>query len=113
MLLRPLPSLLCVVVVSLSRFVLGDIEFTKPAGGASVTGGSTLSIEWKDSGDAPSIADLQSYTLFLCAGGNENPVCSGLGRCDEESWGVRGRGCYGEVGQKEHGLIQSAGCRFN
>ena len=58
----------------LGRRALGDVEFTKPAGGASLTGGTTIQIEWKDSGNAPSISDLTSYQLFLCAGGNANPV---------------------------------------
>jgi hypothetical protein len=54
--------------------VLADVRFTKPAAGASIAGGTVLQVEWEDSGDAPSISDLTTYQLFLCAGGNENPV---------------------------------------
>ncbi len=56
------------------RAVLADVRFTKPAAGASIAGGTVLQVEWEDSGDAPSISDLTTYQLFLCAGGNENPV---------------------------------------
>ncbi|KAI9675377.1 MAG: hypothetical protein M1817_001281 [Caeruleum heppii] len=58
----------------LAPLTLADVEFTSPAPGASLSGGSTIAVEWKDSGDPPSIKDLQSYSLFLCAGGNENPI---------------------------------------
>ena len=53
-----------------------DVEITSPAAGASVTG-TTLNIQWKDSGDQPPITDLVSYQMFLCAGGNDpdNYVC--------------------------------------
>ncbi|KAI9832692.1 MAG: hypothetical protein M1819_004278 [Sarea resinae] len=50
--------------------VFADVKFTTPAAGAVLSPG-TLDIKWKDSGDAPSISDLKSYQLFLCAGGNE------------------------------------------
>jgi hypothetical protein len=50
--------------------VFADVKFTSPAAGATVSG-PTISIEWEESGDAPKIADLASYQLFLCAGGND------------------------------------------
>ncbi|KZF21542.1 hypothetical protein L228DRAFT_248266 [Xylona heveae TC161] len=49
--------------------VLADIEFTSPAAGQTLQPG-TITFTWKDSGDSPSISDLKSYQLFLCAGGN-------------------------------------------
>ncbi|KAI9811664.1 MAG: hypothetical protein M1826_003116 [Phylliscum demangeonii] len=54
--------------------VLGDVEFTGPVAGASLPGGGVVQVSWKDSGNAPSIADLKSFQLFLCAGGNDNPI---------------------------------------
>ena len=50
---------------------LADVQFTSPSGGSTVSGGKTLDVKWKDSGDDPSLDDLQSYQLFLCAGGND------------------------------------------
>lgn len=48
-------------------------EFTVPAAGASVPGGTAFSVTWKDSGDAPALADLTTYTLFLFSGSNASP----------------------------------------
>jgi hypothetical protein len=55
-------------------WVVADVEFTTPAPGASVPGGTTITVEWKDSGKAPSLEDLTSFQLYLCAGSNDNPV---------------------------------------
>lgn len=52
---------------------LGDVLFTSPAAGASVAGGTIVTVSWKDSGDAPALADLVSYQLFLYSGSNEVP----------------------------------------
>ncbi len=69
---------LLTLFASFAPLALADVEFTSPAAGASVKGGSTISVEWKDSGSQPPLSDLQSYTLFLCAGGNDAPsfVCT-------------------------------------
>ncbi|KUJ19124.1 uncharacterized protein LY89DRAFT_706012 [Mollisia scopiformis] len=48
-------------------------EFTVPAAGASVPGGTAFTVTWKDSGSAPSNADLTTYTLFLFSGSNATP----------------------------------------
>ncbi|KIW11588.1 hypothetical protein PV08_10889 [Exophiala spinifera] len=58
------------VAASLLSFALADVEVTSPAAGASLAGLS-LTVEWEDSGDTPKLADLASYQLFLCAGGND------------------------------------------
>lgn len=71
MLLR---RLLLLGLVPLARVVFADVEFTRPAGGASVAGGKAIQVEWKETKDPPLISDLQSYTLFLCTGGNDNPI---------------------------------------
>jgi hypothetical protein len=54
---------------TLASTAFADILFTKPLAG-SWTAAGTLSIAWSESGLAPAIADLTSYELFLCAGGN-------------------------------------------
>ena len=56
---------------AVAPYALADVQFTSPAAGATVPGGSTLKVEWKDSGIGPAISSLQTYTLFLCAGGND------------------------------------------
>lgn len=48
-------------------------EFTVPAAGASLAADTAFTITWKDNGDAPSIADLASYQLWLCTGTNASP----------------------------------------
>jgi hypothetical protein len=56
----------------LASVVLADVQFVKPTAGASISGGgSTLSVSWEDSGDDPPLSSLTTYTLFLCAGGND------------------------------------------
>jgi hypothetical protein len=58
------------LLATLVPCVFADVKFISPAAGATVTA-PTISIEWEDSGNPPQIADLASYQLFLCAGGNE------------------------------------------
>lgn len=67
MLIRPI-----LLLTALAPFALGDVQFTSPAAGNSISGGGkTLSVTWKESGDDPPISSFTTYTLFLCAGGNE------------------------------------------
>lgn len=54
---------------AISPAALADVQFTSPSAGQDISG-DTISIAWKDSGDSPPIADLTSYQIFLCAGGN-------------------------------------------
>ena len=63
---------LLALLAAITPFALADIEFTSPTAGAKLTGGGSISIEWQDSGSAPSISDLTTYQLFLCAGGNDD-----------------------------------------
>lgn len=58
------------LATALFSFTFADVEVTSPKPGDTITGLS-LAIEWKDSGDTPAIADLASYQIFLCAGGND------------------------------------------
>jgi hypothetical protein len=62
------------LLAALARLAAADVEFVSPKAGAKLVGGGAIEVEWKDSGDKPAIADLTTYELFLCAGGNENFV---------------------------------------
>lgn len=53
--------------------VFGDVLFTSPAAGASVAAGTTVTVSWRDSAQAPLLIDLLSYQLFLYSGSNEVP----------------------------------------
>ena len=56
----------------LASTILADVKFVTPAPGASLPGGGkSISVSWVDSGEDPPLASLTTYTLFLCAGGNE------------------------------------------
>ena len=62
---------LLTLLAAVAPYAFADVEFTSPSAGASAVGGELLQIAWKDSGTAPPITQLQSYQLFLCAGGND------------------------------------------
>ena len=51
--------------------VFADVQFTSPDAGATVAGGTTLSIKWKDGGGDPPLSDLTTYSMFLYAGGDD------------------------------------------
>ncbi|PBP17849.1 putative beta-1,6-glucan boisynthesis protein (Knh1) [Diplocarpon rosae] len=55
-------------------WVSADVKFTVPAAGASIAGGAAFTVAWEDSGEAPALADLTSYTLFLFSGSNNVPA---------------------------------------
>lgn len=63
---------LLLLLGALAPYVLADVEFTTPSAGGTVPGGSTLKVAWKDSGSGPALSSLQTYQLFLCAGGNDD-----------------------------------------
>jgi len=58
------------LLATVFQFASADVQFTSPAAGATLPGGGAITITWQDSGSAPSISDLSTYQLFLCAGGN-------------------------------------------
>ena len=62
---------LLALLAAVAPYAFADVEFTSPSAGASAVGGQLLQIAWKESGTSPPITDLQSYQLFLCAGGND------------------------------------------
>ena len=67
------------LLAAVAPYTFADVEITSPSAGATAVGGQLLQISWKDSGTAPPINKLQSFQLFLCAGGNDagSFVCIG------------------------------------
>ncbi|KAL1311479.1 hypothetical protein AAFC00_004420 [Neodothiora populina] len=66
------PSLL-LAGLSLMAFApqaLADFYFSSPVGGQSYPGGTALKVTFVDNGKAPAVADLTTYTLSVCYGGN-------------------------------------------
>ena len=61
-------------LLALLPLVSADVKFTVPAPGASVVGGTAFTVTWADTGNAPALADLSSYTLFLFSGSNAAPA---------------------------------------
>lgn len=57
-------------LTALLPLVYADVKFTTPAAGASISG-TTINVAWADSGVSPPLSDLETYQLFLCAGGND------------------------------------------
>lgn len=70
--MRPSGSLF--LLVASIPWAFADVKFTIPAAGASIPGGTAFTVTWADSGDAPALADLASYTLFLFSGSNAAPA---------------------------------------
>lgn len=62
---------LLLLLAAVAPYAFGDVEFTSPSAGATAVGGQLLQFAWKDSGTSPPISDLQSFQVFLCAGGNK------------------------------------------
>ncbi|KAI4162209.1 MAG: hypothetical protein LQ342_004229 [Letrouitia transgressa] len=56
---------------TIAPFILCDVRFTSPPAGASLQAGQTLIISWNDSKESVSLDPFASYSLFLCAGGDE------------------------------------------
>jgi hypothetical protein len=67
------PSNALFFLAATAPLALADVEFTVPAAGASVAGGTAFTVTWKDSGDAPSLSDLSAYQLLLYSGSNTAP----------------------------------------
>ena len=65
------------LLAALSPYVLADVSFTTPAAGAQIPVG-LLSVVWADSGVAPALSTLSTYTLSLMIGGNDAATMSAL-----------------------------------
>ena len=73
---------------ALTPLALADIQFTSPAAGGTLQAGKPITAKWKDSGDGTPLTDLTTYTLFLCAGGNDaDSIVSDL-EVDEQLGGM-------------------------
>ncbi|KAL8948554.1 MAG: hypothetical protein Q9222_005263 [Ikaeria aurantiellina] len=59
------------LLASLFPLAFADVKFTSPAAGTTLTAGKPIVANWKDSGDGTALTDLKTYTLFLCAGGDD------------------------------------------
>jgi hypothetical protein len=59
------------VVAALLPLAHAGVKFTMPAAGTTLTAGTAIEVQWSESSDGPKLADLQSYELFLMAGGNK------------------------------------------
>lgn len=67
------PSVAFFLLAAAAPLAFADVEFTVPAPGATVAGGTAFTVTWIDSGDAPSLADLSAYQLMLYTGSNAAP----------------------------------------
>jgi len=67
------PSDTLVFLLASIPSVFADVQFSIPAAGAKVPGGTTFTVTWTESGAAPSISDLSAYQLFLFSGSNAQP----------------------------------------
>lgn len=54
----------------LSSLSFADVSFSSPSAGQSISG-STISVEFAEGPDDPPLSDFTTYTLELCAGGND------------------------------------------
>jgi hypothetical protein len=66
--------MLLFLTVSLLSVVAADIFITTPGGGETLSGVNDYTITWVESNIVPLISDLDSYTIFLYAGTNDNYV---------------------------------------
>ncbi|CAC9893304.1 unnamed protein product [Aureobasidium pullulans] len=56
-------------LVTLAATAFADVEFTSPAAGVQIPGGTAMTITWTDDGTSPTIDQFSAYTLNLMAGG--------------------------------------------
>ncbi|RAL57995.1 hypothetical protein DID88_006624, partial [Monilinia fructigena] len=54
--------------LAFAPFAIAYPTFSAPAAAAIQKAGTAFTVTWADNGDAPSIADLSTYTLDVCAG---------------------------------------------
>ena len=66
------------LLAALIPLTLADVQFTSPAAGTTLQAGKPIIANWKDSGDGTALKDLETYVLFLCAGGNDEASIVGV-----------------------------------
>ena len=105
-------ELLSLLVAIAPSFVFADVKFTSPAAGASIPAGA-ITVQWTESGDAPSISQLSSYTLTLMIGGNVDDGTTSVGDIRRKHWGGTMRG-YMDRDSIEVPYVLIVGCcRYN
>ncbi|KAL8968551.1 MAG: hypothetical protein Q9183_002408 [Haloplaca sp. 2 TL-2023] len=73
------------VLAALIPLTLADVQFTSPAAGTTLQADKPITANWKDSGDGTALKDLETYALFLCAGGNdEASIIQSVGAAGEQ-----------------------------
>ena len=60
------------LLATLASVAYADVTFTSPAAGASIAGGTAITVQFGESSTAPLISTLATFQLFLMAGGNDN-----------------------------------------
>ena len=70
-------TLLSLLAALAPSFVFADVQFTSPAAGGSIPAGA-ITVKWAESGTAPSIGLLSSYSLTLMVGGNTDSDAVGV-----------------------------------
>lgn len=68
------PGAVFLVLLASWPLAFADVKITSPAAGATIPGGTAVTITWADSGVAPAITDLAGYTILLYSGSNAAPV---------------------------------------
>ena len=61
---------LSTIATALLQVCYADIGFSSPAAGATISG-TTIDVEFEEGSGDPPLADFTTYTLQLCAGGND------------------------------------------
>ena len=56
----------------LFSLTFADVKFTSPAGGATVTAGSAIKVEWSEGDGKTPLGKLAGYQILLVAGGNSD-----------------------------------------
>ncbi|OCK76099.1 hypothetical protein K432DRAFT_408445 [Lepidopterella palustris CBS 459.81] len=89
---------LLALLAAITPIAFADVEFTSPKAGATLTGGGSITVEWKDSNNAPLLTDLTSYSLFLCAGGNDDTTFIQLTAITTSGMFAAGNQAMGTIG---------------
>ena len=62
--------LILLSLASLLSLTLADVLISSPAGGAKVSAGSPITVQWADGNGKTPLADLAGYQIMLVAGGS-------------------------------------------
>ncbi|KAH9834377.1 beta-1,6-glucan boisynthesis protein-like protein [Teratosphaeria destructans] len=87
-------------------FSHADVQFTAPSAGQNVPAG-TIDVEWKDSGDAPSIQDLTGFTLSLMVGGNDDGHMLALTTFESQGTFTNGNHASGTIPSGIAGVVDN------